>query len=259
MTAKWFFKVPFFFRRLLVHGVVDCIRAPQRAKEYWHQIASAAIRVPIGNDIKRELRKLPLANPEEVFPKLNEEPVSLIDYRYDYGDMPLTELMLVCRIARRLKPRLVFEIGTFLGGTTLQLAVNSSATVYTLDLPPAAVGDGSRRVWDAELDVYPDIPGRRFHDTPWFGKIKQVFGNSREFDFEPFRGQIDMVLVDGCHQYDFVLSDSVNALKLLSSKGIILWHDYAEYAPGVVQALEELGRMIALRRIEGTSLVVYFK
>ena len=153
----------------------------------------------------------------------------------------------------------IFEIGTYLGGTTLQLAANSKAKIYTLDLPPlghrAYVQPEAR---DSELDVYTDRPGVRFQGSPYEERIFQLFGDSQAYDFKPYYGGVDLVFVDGCHHNEFVLVDSQNALNMMSAGGIVVWHDYAPYAPGVVQVLNELGKQIPLAHIAGTSLVITY-
>jgi predicted O-methyltransferase YrrM len=172
--------------------------------------------------------------------------------------MPADELMLLCRIVRYRNPSVIFEIGTYLGGTTLQLTANSQALVYTLDLPPRDHPDYMKpEIDDPELDVYPDQPGIRFIETSYKSRIHQLFGDSVSFDFRPYWGKMDLVFVDGSHHPEFVLSDSRNALKMISSKGIVVWHDYASYAPGVVEVLENIAKTIPLKHIAGTSLVVH--
>jgi predicted O-methyltransferase YrrM len=172
--------------------------------------------------------------------------------------MPVHELMMLCRIVRYRKPSVVFEIGTYLGGTTLQVAANSRAKVYTLDLPPTGQKDYMEsKIWDPELDVYPNQPGIRFRETSYKSRIHQLFGDSLSFDFRPYHGKVDLVFIDGSHHHEFVLSDSRNALKMVSPKGIVVWHDYASYAPGVVGVLEKLAKIIPLKHVAGTSLVVH--
>jgi hypothetical protein len=51
---------------------------------------------------------------------------------------------------------------------------------------------------------------------------------------------MDFVFIDAAHSYEYVLRDSINAIKMLrESRGLLLWHDYASL-PGVNKALDEL-------------------
>ena len=198
---------------------------------------------------------IPSVSPEEHFPGISQLPVTLSDYIYNYGDMPVHEIFTLCQIVRWAKPECIFEIGTFQGGTTRQMAANSTAKIYTLDLPPET-GE-KRRVLDADLDVYPEVPGAKFQENEYAQQIHQLFGDSQTFDFSPYYGHVNLVFVDACHHYEFVKKDSENALKMVSPGGIILWHDYADYAPGVVQALNELSTKKQLFHLQGTSLVIH--
>lgn len=49
-----------------------------------------------------------------------------------------------------------------------------------------------------------------------------------------------LVFIDGAHDYLSVKSDIQAWSDLIPSKGIICGHDYAEYSPGVIQAVNEM-------------------
>ncbi|MCM0753946.1 class I SAM-dependent methyltransferase [Desulfovibrio aminophilus] len=201
------------------------------------------------------VEKKPLS---ELLPAAEAAPVSLLDWRPAYGGILLEEMVALLRVVRVIRPSLIFEIGTYLGETTLQMAANSRAEVHTLDLPPAGHADfDPSRPDDPELDVYPEVPGRRFADYAGPSRIIQHFGDSRTFDYAPFAGRADLVFVDGCHHEEFAASDSRKALEMVASGGAVLWHDYADYAPGVMRALDALSTAVPLRHIAGTSLVLH--
>ena len=75
-------------------------------------------------------------------------------------------------------------------------------------------------------------------EFPAKSKITQLLGDSGKFDFSPYHTSIDLVFIDGSHDFDYVINDSEIALKLLrNGKGIILWHDYRAGIE-VVRAME---------------------
>ncbi|HDY88735.1 MAG TPA: class I SAM-dependent methyltransferase [bacterium] len=129
----------------------------------------------------------------------------------------LKELMVLGYMMKVIKPRRVFEVGTFIGRTTRLLALNSPSDceIFTLDLSKDKV---SHQI------------GEEYHNTPENRKITQLYGDSREFDFANWYGKCDFIWVDGCHDVECVMSDTENALKLRSSKGWIAWHDYRHTA-----------------------------
>jgi hypothetical protein len=160
------------------------------------------------------------------------------------GNVTLLELWTIASVTRALAPRASFEIGTFNGRTALNLAANSppGAVTYTLDLP-------AEEIDAARLPI--EVQERRFVMKPVSGEliarsgagltIEQLYGDSAAFDFEPYRGAIDLVFVDGSHSYEYVLNDSARALEMIGGRGIVLWHDYGGF-PGVTRALDELYR-----------------
>jgi hypothetical protein len=133
--------------------------------------------------------------------------------------------------------------------------------VFTLDLPPADIHRSSLPLEADDLQyIAKDGSGARFAGAAFAGRITQLLGDSATFDYSAYEGKMDFVFVDGSHSYEYVVSDTKTALRLLKpTGGIILWHDYATGAwPGVTQALNEFyqkdHRFQGLRRIHDTSL-----
>ena len=146
-------------------------------------------------------------------------------------DLWLLETFILITAMRLVKAKRIFEFGTFFGSTTLNLALNSpaNAQIFTFDLPKADALAATRNEPDFR------VAGERLNhaqpDFTGFGeaqKIKTLLGNSREFDFSPFNGSMDMVFIDGGHDYETVKSDTSNALTMLKADapGCIFWHDY---------------------------------
>ena len=109
-----------------------------------------------------------------------------------------------------------------------------------------------------DIDVYPDIPGIRFRNTPYEKRINQIYGNTQLVDFKKYYNKIDFVFVDANHHYKYVKKDSENALRMKSPKGFIIWHDYAPYAPGVLKALYETSKDNQIVHFSGTSFACLF-
>jgi len=40
------------------------------------------------------------------------------------------------------------------------------------------------------------------------------------------RGPFDLIFIDGSHYYEYVKSDTQNALGCLTAGGLVVWHDY---------------------------------
>lgn len=194
------------------------------------------------------------------------DPTAAIELRHPIGvdgNVPLAQLVVMMRLIRTHNPQGIFEIGTFDGRTTLNMAANSgdSAEITTLDLPAGQIQDAALPT-DAGDSAYSEKPasGARFRSDPLATKITQVFGDSATFDYGPYAGQMDLVFIDGSHSYEYVVSDTKNARKLLrGGKGWILWDDYGVWE-GVTRALNELyekdREYAGMLHVKGTPLAL---
>lgn len=170
--------------------------------------------------------------------------------------------MLIAALARGLDARTFLEIGTNRGRTSWTVARNNpDLHVYTLDVPLSASSG------DVELELGSDdhhffrpgeACGEAFRDTPEAQRITQLWGDSATFDFSPYAGAVDLVYVDGGHSYDYVKSDTENALALLSPGGTIVWDDYGSH-PGVYQYVTELAATLdrPVYHVFGTRMAIY--
>jgi predicted O-methyltransferase YrrM len=183
------------------------------------------------------------------------------------GNISAFELEIISKLVKLTRPRVLFEIGTFDGRTTLNLAAHSrpGARVYTLDLPRAGIDEAGLPLASHDRK-YINKPqsGLRFRGTDVEHKITQLYGDSAAFDFRPYHAGVDFLFIDGSHSYHYVLNDSRRALEMVRGRGVILWHDYVSsgyvYWPGLVRALDELHAsdpaFRGLKHIQGTALAV---
>ena len=159
------------------------------------------------------------------------------------------ELALLLIVAA-LRPAACFEFGTYRGGGALHIAMNApeDAVVYTLDLPEEVSWEG---ITDLTLAQASD-KGASFHGTEYARKIRQLYGDSRTFDFSPYRSSIDFIFIDGSHSNECVKSDTENALRMIRPGGVIFWHDYMSLRPdyAVRRYLEKL--------VQSRSLLIWW-
>jgi predicted O-methyltransferase YrrM len=167
------------------------------------------------------------------------------------------DLVSMCMLCQILKPRLIFEIGTFHGAGALHWAVNApDADVYTLDLPSTASPSLTVTTVD-RVHINTHAEGHmQFEGKPEAQRIHCLYGDSATFDFSPFFGKVDLFFIDGAHSYEYVRNDTLHALKCCKPGSVIAWHDYGRMGlNGVTKWLHELshqGKEIC--RIPGGSL-----
>jgi len=193
--------------------------------------------------------------------------VSLEEIVSQDGNVAMAELLILCGIAKEIRARDAFEIGTFDGRTTLNLAINidPGGKVVTLDLPVNTLDQTAHAIEVGERKyIAKPQSGERFQNHSSRSRITQVLGDSATFDFAPFRLQFDLVFIDGSHAYEYTRSDSLAALELLrpGRRAAIVWHDYAsKYWPGATRALDELLQTPEFKNVfhvKWTTLAVMF-
>jgi hypothetical protein len=183
--------------------------------------------------------KIEASNPEPVSMKINV-PSSGI------GSVTLLEAAAIVSLIKLIKPRKIFEFGTFLGYSSALLVENSTddCAVYSIDL-------GESHVGAKPLDSYSDDELRRDGDTndeylrgaqgamgPRYtmalsaadkSRLRLLKQDSREFDpsTHGLVGSVDIVFIDGGHDTETVTIDTANARKMIGDSGVIIWHDFA--------------------------------
>ena len=169
--------------------------------------------------------------------------------------LDLQELVHMLSILRFTGATRILEIGTFDGFTTLNLAANMSedGQVATVDLPQ----DGKSGLTEVVANACDGaIVGSKFVAAPEAKHIRQFWADSTAMDWSSFGCRFDLILIDGCHDYRFVKSDSANAVTHVRPGGTVLWHDYGQ-APDVSRAIDELARDYPIVGMRGTRFACF--
>lgn len=132
------------------------------------------------------------------------------------GSLP-TDIALLKQLCRKFENCNFFEIGTWRGETIINV-MDVCNECYTLNLSNADLQNMGVPQKYIELNGYFSK-----HST----KIKQLIGNSMNFDFGSLDKKFDVIFIDGNHHYDFVKNDTEKVFKhLVHEKSIVVWHDY---------------------------------
>lgn len=174
--------------------------------------------------------------PHELFLREFELCPSLVTFhstRTEAGTLNQYETFVLCQLVKSTNSEIIFEIGTFKGQTTYNMEANlpDGGRIYTLDLNQGLVGSE---------------------------KIIPLCGDSRYFDFSPYHNKVDLMFIDGNHDYGYVLSDSENAFRCVREGGFIIWHDFVHNRPYTVKAILDFCHCYNLRLfwIDGTWLAI---
>jgi SAM-dependent methyltransferase len=167
--------------------------------------------------------------------------------------MPGNERATLIEMVRALRPRTILEIGTHLGllSNDMISVCPRDTFLVTLDLPKERWSE-ARYNYDKVQADYIDKPrekmdfphpGSALITDPRFRKrIAQIEADSGSFDFSPFYGKMDVVVVDGNHTVPAALHDLQVAMKLVSPGGIIF--------------IDDANKPF---RLEGVSLAIYLQ
>jgi predicted O-methyltransferase YrrM len=198
--------------------------------------------------------RAPLVFMPTLLPEVRDVTVEMGAVSYKRSNQDPLERFFLGAYCQAREPERIFEIGTFDGTTTLLMARNApDAEIFTLDLPPdqaQSATDG-----DEAQHALAGLIGAAFDGQQGSQRITQLFGDSRTFDFSPWYGTADLVVIDAGHEYEFVASDTAVAQKLLRGGGAIVWDDYDRVWPGVIRAVDETG--LAVVQIENTNFALY--
>jgi hypothetical protein len=169
-----------------------------------------------------------------------------------------TDLISMCMLCQILKPKIIFEIGTYHGSGALHWAGNApGAELYTLDLPPSVSPSLSVTEMDREHIADHDQTTRMdFLHTPEAVRIHCLYGDTATFDFSLFASKVDLFFIDGAHSYGYVRNDTLRAFACCKPGSVIAWHDYGKTGfNGVSRWLHELAREgKEIYRVPGGSL-----
>jgi Methyltransferase domain len=230
-----------FWRRMVPFGIF-----PKDAEAYR-----------IGSWAYGEAQRLSLP---EIFPGIEGVSINLKRAYDRTRDLSLDaqELMAICAIVSYKKPKRILEIGTSDGITTINILVNSppDARITTVDLPINWNGKFAIQVPELmKNNTEGGDVGRKFRDEPESSRITQVLGDSAQLDYSRLDGPFDFIFIDGCHFYDYVKVDTLNAIANLSSGGVIVWHDYG-MVDDVSRVIDEMPGLGKVEVVAGTRLAI---
>ena len=188
---------------------------------------------------------LPEVSIEKLFPGFDETPVTISHLPRGSWSTPLTDQIVLAKLARLLQPKTILEVGSFRGYTTRLLAENT---------PPQTIIHA--------LDIDPNH-GEAYVNTPLASRITRLVGSLSEWPVETSeRLKYDFIFLDADHKQEPVESDTTYLLLMLADRGLLLWHDYADWGwmstwNRVPEVLHAHSKERLILSIPGTSLAIY--
>ena len=155
----------------------------------------------------------------------------------EIGSITLVDQIVLLSLAKLIASKRIVEIGTYLGYTTALLAMNTKATIFSIDLPKITPGgnafkeelvlsDGNynddflRSEQNEKGEIYLD-----FLSEVERKKIVLIKKDSTSINFSREFEHADFVFIDGGHERSIVERDTDNARSIVKN-GVIVWHDF---------------------------------
>jgi predicted O-methyltransferase YrrM len=139
------------------------------------------------------------------------------------------EIAQLLKFLAKLRPMVVCEIGTALGGTLLLFSrvSHSNATIISIDLLGGPFGGGYPK-WKTPLyNSFACLRQRIYlirgnsHDPHTIERVESILASRK----------LDLLFIDGDHAYKGVKADFENYSKFVRPGGIIAFHDIAPHPP----------------------------
>ena len=171
------------------------------------------------------------------------------------GGTTAREMLILAAVTKALRPRRIFEIGTYNGRTTAVLIMNAprDCEVLTLDLPP--IVNSAEGYISSDLELIGNRETERYLKRARLRhRYQQIYTDSMQLEPDPYRDSVELGFIDGAHALEYVKNDTEKMAVMMGDRGFVFWHDYGgrgEFRP-LSRYLESLP--IQLYRIRDTSL-----
>lgn len=167
-----------------------------------------------------------------------DEKITTLFPPVEIGSITLVDQIVLLSLLKIIVPKTIIEVGTYLGYSASLLAMNSTAHIYSLDLPDdiglQARFDSDKILTDGHanddfLRHTQSVEGAVYLQNltaEQRARVTLVKKDSTQIDFPEAFGEVEFVFVDGGHAFEIIKSDTDNALKAIR-KGVVVWHDFA--------------------------------
>ncbi len=139
-----------------------------------------------------------------------------------FGPTTHDDIRPLLALIQHFKPKAVLELGTAHGATVANICSVCDAKIFTVNALPEQIA-GSVTTFTLQLDEI----GYVFRKYGFQDRVTQIMENTRILratDYIP-PASVDFVIIDACHDVDFVISDFFMVQPVVHKGTIILFHD----------------------------------
>jgi predicted O-methyltransferase YrrM len=156
-------------------------------------------------------------------PILDDPTIYEFNYAEDVNERRIRDAETLGTVMRNTNPAICLDIGTATGHSAALMAVNAPQShIYTVNIPPEGILSGEGGILTT-IALEQDKIGAYYRERS-LTNITQILANTAKW--EPDIGPIDVALIDGCHDTEFVYNDTQKTLKHMNPGAFVLWHDF---------------------------------
>lgn len=141
----------------------------------------------------------------------------------DVNERRIRDAESIATIVSNSDPKVILEIGTADGMGTVLISSNApKAKIYTVNILPEEIHEGKGGKYTT-IALEREKIGIAYKERK-IANITQIYANTA--NWEPNFKNIDIAFIDGCHDTNFVINDTIKVINKMDSGSFILWHDF---------------------------------
>lgn len=153
-----------------------------------------------------------------------EDDLGQIRFVEDINDRRSLDAKVLSMVAANCPKGRMLDIGTHRGRSAARMAVNNpDSTIYTVNIHPEEFKEAGNNTTEC-LSV--EEIGSYYKERE-IQNITQIYANTKKWEIPDEIRNLSLVYIDGCHDKEFVFSDTKSIFDRISRGGFILWHDFS--------------------------------
>ena len=138
------------------------------------------------------------------------------------GDQTLKDFSFLISLVKHKNPNIVLELGTAHGTTVANICAVCGAKIYTVN----ALAEETEG-YNITFSLTKDEIGYVYRKNGYADRVVQIYENTRNLKILDWVDpkSVEFVIIDACHDAEFVVNDFLKILPSLSDDAIVLFHD----------------------------------
>lgn len=186
-----------------------------------------------------------------------EDDLDQVRFIEDLNSRRRRDAEVLSLVAANVPPGKMLDIGTHFGRSAARMAANSPRSmVYTLNIHPDEFDQGG--TLKTECLSVEEIGS--YYRAKGLTNLTQIYANTKNWIVPDYINDLSLVYIDGCHDKEFVYSDTRLIIDRIIPGGFILWHDcsplYRKHFHWIDEAMQAIERLLSEGIIRGSILNV---